>query len=146
MGLDWREDGTNEDHLGWRSRVRHRIFPYLEKVYGRGVKRVLARTAEIFAGEKEYWEREMGRIPQRPDVRDWRKKPVAWQRRAIRRWLMDRGVSGPSWGEIERVRKLIRGGATQRAQLRQGAGVGRSCNKLFWIKKMGLIAKAKAKC
>ena len=146
VGLNWREDATNEDRRGWRSRVRHQIFPYLEKVYGRDVKGVLGRTAEIFAGEKEYWETEIGKIPIHPDVREWRKKPLAWQRRAIRCWLMDRGYSGPSWGEIEGVRKLVQGGATLKAQLRGNTGVGRSRNKLFWIKKMGLIAKGKPKC
>jgi len=145
-GLDWREDATNEDRKGWRSRVRHRIFPYLEKVYGREVKGVLGRTAEIFAGEREYWEKEIGKMPNHPDVREWRKKPVAWQRRAIRCWLMDRGYSGSSWSEIESVRKLIQGGTTQKAQLRGHAGVARSRNKLFWIRKMGLIAKGKTKC
>lgn len=146
VGLDWREDATNEDRKGWRSRVRHLIFPYLEKTYGRKIKGVLARTSEIFAGEKEYWKKEIGKIPAHPDVREWRKKGVAWQRRAIRGWLMNRGYIGPSWAEIEGVRKLIQGGTTQTAQLRGRAGVGRSCNKLFWIKRMGLIAKAKTKC
>ena len=146
VGLDWREDGTNRDRKGWRSRVRHLIFPYLEKVYGREVKAVLARTAEIFWVEKEYWKKEIGKLPVHPDVREWRNQPVAWQRRAIRGWLVERGYSGPSWGEIEGVRKLIQGGVTQKAQLRGGAGVGRSRNKLFWIRRMGLIAKAKTKC
>jgi len=126
--------------------VRHQIFPYLEKIYGRQVKGVLARTSEIFSGEKEFWKKEIGKIPRHPDVRVWRNKPVAWQRRAIRCWLMDRGSSGPSWAEIEGVRKLIQGGRTHKAQLRGQAGVGRSRNKLFWIKRMGLIAKAKPKC
>ena len=145
-GLDWREDVTNEDRKGWRSRVRHQIFPYLEKVYGREVKGVLGRTAEIFAGEKEYWEKEIGKMPIHPDVREWRKKPLAWQRRAIRYWLMNRGYLGPTWGEIEGVRKVVQGGTTLKAQLRGDAGVTRSCNKLFWIKRMGLIAKGKPKC
>jgi len=145
-GLPWREDATNEDRRGWRSRVRHQIFPYLEKVYGRQVKGVLARTAEIFSGEKEYWKKEIGKIPRHPDVRKWRDKPQAWQRRAIRWWLTNQGYSGSSWVEIEGVRKLIEGGRTQKAQLRGDAGVGRSRNKLFWIRRMGLIAKAKTKC
>lgn len=145
-GLKWREDATNQDEKGWRSRVRHRVFPFLEKVYGRAIKGALARTADIFAGEKDYWAKEIGKIPVHPDVRDWRQKSLAWQRRAIRCWLVDRGYAGPSWSEIEGIVKLIRSSSTQRAQLRGNAGVGRRNNKLFWIKKMGLIAKAKSKC
>ena len=145
VGLNWREDATNADRKGWRSRVRHQILPYLEKQYGREVKGVLGRTAEIFSGEKEYWSEEIGKIPTCPDVRPWRKKPVAWQRRAIRVWLADRGHIGASWREIEGVRKVVLG-ESLRAQVKGDAGVGRSLNKLFWIKKMGLIAKGKSKC
>lgn len=145
-GLEWREDATNQDGVGWRSRVRHQIFPYLEKIYGREIQRVLGRTAEIFSAERNYWEKEIGKIPVHPDVRIWRKRPEAWQRRAIRLWLMDRGLSGPSWQEVENVRKLIEGGHTHKAQLRNNAGVFRRESKLFWIKEMALIAKGKSKC
>ena len=144
-GLDWREDATNEDRKGWRSRVRHQILPYLEKKYGREIKAVLGRTAEIFSGEKEYWTEVIGKIPACPDVRPWRKKPLAWQRRAIRAWLADRGHTGPTWREIEGVRKVVLG-ESLRVQVKGDSGVGRSLNKLFWIKRMGLIAKGKSKC
>lgn len=145
-GLEWREDATNHDGVGWRSRVRYRIIPYLEKVYGRGIQKVLGRTAGIFSGEKNFWEKEIGKLPIHPDVRIWRRKPEAWQRRAIRSWLMDRGLAGPSWQEVENVRQLIQKGPTHKAQLRNHAGVVRRQSKLFWIKKMALIAKGKSRC
>ena len=140
-GLAWREDATNEDGQSWRVRIRKKVFPFLAKMYGRDVRGALARTAEILAGEAEYWSREIGRLPQHPDVRLWRKKAVAWQRRAIRVWLAERGYAGPTFAEVEGVRRLVAGGATMTWQLRQGAGVRRSGNKLFYLKQMGLIAK-----
>jgi tRNA(Ile)-lysidine synthetase-like protein len=140
-GLRWREDKTNEDEKGWRSRVRHKVLPYLSKTYGREVRGALCRAAEIFAGEKEYWEKELGRISTRPDVREWKKKEVAWQRRAIRIWLGMRGHRGATFAEVEGVRKYVVMGKSSGWQFK-GGRVTRSKNKLFWIKEMGRIAHA----
>lgn len=140
-GLTWREDSSNQDEKSWRVRIRKRVFPFLAKIYGRDVRGVLARTAEIFSGEAEYWRKEIGKNPNRPDTRLWRLKPAAWQRRAIRYWLADRGYLGPTFAEVEGVRRVISGGLTSAWQLRGGAGVRRSGNKLFYLNKMGLIAK-----
>jgi tRNA(Ile)-lysidine synthetase-like protein len=142
-GLTWREDSTNQDEKSWRVRIRKKVFPFLAKIYGRDVRGALARTAEILSGEAEYWRKEMGVIPKHPDVRVWKKEPTAWQRRAIRAWLGQQGAAGPNFSEVEGVRKLISGGPTSAWQLRGGAGVRRSQNKLFYIKQMGLIAKAR---
>lgn len=140
-GLTWREDSTNEDPKSWRVRVRNRVFPFLSKIYGRDVRGALARTAEILAGEGDYWKKEIGKLSTHPDTRIWRKKAVAWQRRALRLWLADRGYAGPTFAEVEGLRRLLSGGPTAAWQLRQGAGVRRSGNKLFYLRKMGLIAK-----
>jgi len=140
-GLSWREDSTNQDEKSWRVRIRKKVFPFLATIYGRDVRGALARTAEILAGETEYWRGEIGRLPLHPDTKVWRRKPVAWQRRAVRIWLAGRGYEGPTFAEVEGVRKLISGGATQRWQLRGGAKVWRSQNKLFYDRQMGLIAK-----
>jgi len=130
VGLSWREDKTNEDERGWRSRVRHKVLPYLSKMYGREVRGALCRTAEIMAGEKEYWEKELGKISIHPDVREWRNKAVAWQRRAIRNWLGRQGYGGPSFAEVEGTRKLILGGSTATWQLRRSLLVTRKKGRL----------------
>jgi len=140
-GLTWREDKTNEDAKGWRVRIRKKVFPFLEKMYGRDVRGALVRTAEILAGESDYWREEVGNVPSHPDTRLWRAKPAAWQRRVVRLWLSERGYAGPTFTEVEGVRRLLSGGVTAVWQLRGGAGVRRSGNKLFYLNKMGLIAK-----
>ena len=142
-GLAWQEDSTNQDEKSWRVRIRKKVFPFLAKIYGRDVRGALGRTAEILAGEAEYWRREIGKVPLHPDTKIWRSKPAAWQRRAIRFWLAQRGYAGPTFAEVEGVRRVISGGPTAAWQLRGGAGVRRSQNKLFYIKQMGLIAKAR---
>jgi len=141
VGLAWREDQTNEDPKSWRVRIRKTVFPFLAKIYGRDVRGALARTAEILSGEGDYWRKEIGIVTKTPDTKVWRKKPVAWQRRALRFWLAGRGYAGPTFTEVEGIRRLLSGGSTTAWQLRQGAGVRRSGNKLFYLKKMGLIAK-----
>ena len=142
-GLSWREDKTNKDPKSWRVRIRKQVFPFLAKTYGRDVRGVLARTAEILSGEAEFWKQEIGKLPKHPDVRIWRNKPVAWQRRAIRIWLTEQGFDAPNFSEVEGVRRLIGGGQTAVWQLRKGAEVRRSGNKLFCLNKMGLIAKGR---
>jgi hypothetical protein len=122
-------------------RVRRKVFPFLAKMYGRDVRGALARTAEILSGEADYWRREIGKIPIRPDTKLWRSKPTAWQRRAVRFWLAERGYAGPTFAEVEGVRRVVSGGATAAWQLRGGAGVRRSQGKLLYIRRMGLIAK-----
>ncbi len=141
-GLKWREDSTNGDEKSWRVRIRKKVFPFLARMYGRDVRGALARTAEILSGEGDYWRKEIGSVPPHPDTRIWRKKPVAWQRRAIRMWLRKQDYPGPTFSEVEGIRQLLSGGATAAWQLRQGAGVRRSGNQLFYRRKMGLIAKA----
>ena len=142
-GLTWREDSTNRDEKSWRVRIRKKVFPFLAKIYGRDVRGALTRTAEILAGEADYWRKEIGKVPFHPDTTAWRSKSAAWQRRATRFWLAKCGYLGPTFSEVEGVRKLISGGPTSAWQLRGGAGVRRSQNKLFYIKQMGLIAKAR---
>ena len=98
----------------------------------REVRGALCRAAEIMAGEKEYWEKELGKISAHPDVREWRKKAVAWQRRAIRSWLGKRGHPGANLAEVEGVRRLLVGGKTAGWQVRGGGQVRRSGNRLSW--------------
>ena len=130
-GLRWREDQTNHDGKGWRSRVRQKVLPYLSKMYGREVRGALCRAAEILAGEREYWEKEIGKIPSHPDVREWRKKAVAWQRRAIRIWLGRQGYGGPSFAEVEGTRRLILAESTATCQLGRSLLVKRKKGRLF---------------
>ena len=130
-GLTWREDRTNEDEKSWRVRIRKKVFPFLAKMYGRDVRGALARTAEILSGESDYWRKEIGPIPRRPDTKIWRTKPVAWQRRAVRVWLGEQGYPGPTFHEVEGIRRLITGGLTSACQLRRGLLVKRRSGRLL---------------
>src|SRR5206468_221852 len=88
-----------------RNRFRHRIIPYLEKIFGRNIRPAIWRAAAI-AGEEEDWiDRQL------PDstnaelsVAKLRALPVALQRRAILKWLRAQKVSEVGFDVIDRVR------------------------------------------
>jgi tRNA(Ile)-lysidine synthase len=106
--IKFREDASNKNLNPLRNRVRHRIIPYLEKIFGRNIRLAIWRAAAI-AGEEEDWiDRQL------PDstnaqlsVVKLRPLPVALQRRAILKWLRAQKVSEVGFDVIERVRSLI---------------------------------------
>src|SRR5206468_2051996 len=106
--ITFREDASNKNLNPLRNRVRHRIVPYLEKIFGRNIRPAIWRAAAI-AGEEEDWiDRQL------PDstnaelsVAKLRALPVAIQRRAILKWLRAQKVSEVGFDVIERVRSLI---------------------------------------
>jgi tRNA(Ile)-lysidine synthase len=105
--LRFREDATNEDLTPVRNRIRHRIIPYLEKMYGRNIRQNIWRTAIIAADEEKWIESEL-RDSTHADLSivKLRALPIALQRRAILKWLRARNISNVGFDAIERVRSL----------------------------------------
>jgi tRNA(Ile)-lysidine synthase len=54
-GIHWREDPSNQDAAFSRNRIRHDLLPLLEREWNPGIRRGLARTAELLAGEESFW-------------------------------------------------------------------------------------------
>ncbi len=52
-GLPWSHDETNDQLVLSRNRIRHRIVPVLEREFGPGVRRTLARAADHLAAEDD---------------------------------------------------------------------------------------------
>jgi tRNA(Ile)-lysidine synthase len=106
--IKFHEDASNKNLNPLRNRIRHRIIPYLEKIFGRNIRPAIWRAAAI-AGEEEDWiDRQL------PDstnadlsVVKLHALPVALQRRAILKWLRAQKVSEVGFDVIERVRSLI---------------------------------------
>jgi tRNA(Ile)-lysidine synthase len=105
--LKFREDATNEDLTPVRNRIRRRIIPYLEKMYGRNIRQNIWRTAIIAADEEKWIESEL-RDPTHAalSVGKLRALPIALQRRALLKWLRARNISDIGFDAIERVRSL----------------------------------------
>jgi tRNA(Ile)-lysidine synthase len=59
LGIDWREDQTNEDQGFRRNAIRHEIMPRLER-YNPRVQEALARSATIIGHDADYMLKEAG--------------------------------------------------------------------------------------
>jgi tRNA(Ile)-lysidine synthase len=105
--LRFREDATNKNLTPLRNRIRHRIVPYLEKMFGRNIRQNIWRTAMIAADEEKWIESELPESKHADfPVGKLRALPIALQRRAVLKWLRAQNVSDVGFDVIERVRSL----------------------------------------
>ena len=132
--LKFRDDATNEELSARRNRMRHQIIPWLEKHSGRSVRATIWRAATVLAEEEDFLET---LIPadltkgEELNVAQLRPLPPALQRRAIRQWLMQRGVSDLGFAVVEEVRGLLAGGAPAKINLARGGHARRRAGKIF---------------
>lgn len=114
-GLKYREDATNESRGPVRNRMRHEIIPFIEKKFGREVRKSIWRAAAIAEEEDALLESILPnecRSAETLAVSGLRKLPIALQRRAIRALLMQQGVADIGFEVIEAVRDLLEPGAS----------------------------------
>ncbi len=108
--VPFREDQTNKELGPLRNRVRHRVIPYLEKAFGRNIRKSIWRAAMIAADENEWInaliEHETPASAEL-SVEKLRAEPVAVQRRVLQKWLGRHGVADVGYDLIERVRELL---------------------------------------
>ncbi len=106
--LKFREDPSNRSLQPTRNRFRHRIIPFLEKEFGRGIRKSIWRAAAVAGDENAFLEDSLSlRGDAKLRVKDLEKLPVALQRRAIRRWLRHHAVTNVGFELIESVRGLL---------------------------------------
>lgn len=135
QNLRFREDASNAELSSARNRIRHKILPYIEKQFGRGVRKSIWRAAQIWieeeallnsAAEKESLsgeDLEVGRL---------RASPLALQRRIIHRWLTQRDIAEVSFDLVESVRGLLNPGApSARVNLPGSRYVRRRAKRIF---------------
>jgi tRNA(Ile)-lysidine synthase len=106
--LEWLDDPTNLDPRHRRNALRLRGLPYLSRWAGRDVVPILARTADILETEEEYWQSILPATwPAELPLRTLRSQHPAWQRRALMAWLASRGVTDPTFEQIEAIRAML---------------------------------------
>jgi tRNA(Ile)-lysidine synthetase-like protein len=132
-GLRPRFDRSNEDTTYFRNRLRLELIPLLEQ-YNPGIRAVLARTAELMAGEAELlrasleaaWGQVVLPSPAGEvyfDLQAWRALPLGLQRATLRQAIyhLRRNLRDVNWVHIERAVWLAREGLTgQQATLVAG--------------------------
>jgi tRNA(Ile)-lysidine synthase len=133
--IPFREDQTNKELGPLRNRVRHRVIPYLEKVFGRNIRQSIWRAAMIAADENA-WSNAL--IDQDTlagaelSVEKLRAQPVAVQRRVLQKWLRQHEVADVGYDLIERVRELLAPGhSVAKTNLPGARHVRRRAKKIF---------------
>jgi len=132
--LEFRDDLTNEKLEARRNRIRHKIVPWLEKQFGRDVRKTIWRAAALLAEEEDYLESQvpLGLTNQSQlSVRKVGALPVALQRRTIRRWLGQEGIVDLGFDDIENVRLLLAGGTPAKINLPRDRHARRRAGKIF---------------
>jgi tRNA(Ile)-lysidine synthase len=131
--IKFREDASNKNLNPLRNRVRHRIIPYLEKVFGRNIRPAIWRAAAI-ANEEEAWID--NQLPDSSDIElsvaKLRALPVALQRRAIFKWLRAQNISEVGFDVIEKIRSVLEPAArVAKVNLAQDRHVRRRAGRIF---------------
>jgi tRNA(Ile)-lysidine synthase len=132
--LKFRDDASNESLQARRNRMRHKVIPWLEKQFGRNIRATIWRAATVLAEEDDLLETLTPDALTTSDdlkVAQLRTLPSALQRRAIRKWLLRRGVSELGFEVVERVRGLLRGGAPARINLARDRHARRRAGEIF---------------
>jgi tRNA(Ile)-lysidine synthase len=122
--LEPRFDRSNEDLTIYRNRLRHELLPLLEK-HNPAIRRILAHTAEVMAGDEEIlraglhaaWQ-EMalpgGQNEVLFDLGRWRALSLGLQRASLREAIhrLRRTLRDIHWDHVERAVWLAREGKT----------------------------------
>lgn len=133
--IEFREDQTNKDLGPLRNRVRHRMIPYLEKVFGRNIRQSVWRAAMIAADENAWMNSLIeSELPAASElsIGRLRAQPVAMQRRMLQKWLRQHEIADLSYDLIERVRELLEPeGKVAKTNLPGARHVRRRAKKIF---------------
>ena len=136
-GIEWREDSTNLSDFALRNRIRHRLLPEIEAVFGRDVRAAVLRAADLAALD-EAWARES--LPEAPRASSGNGLAVdallplhaAARRRLLLAWLRSSGVPDCGLAEVARTEEVLLSKARPaKASLPGGNVVRRRAGELF---------------
>jgi tRNA(Ile)-lysidine synthase len=107
LGLAVVRDPSNDDLRFLRNRVRAELLPLCDRIAGRDVVPVLARQAELLAGDADLLDA-VGELLDPTDAAALAAAPTAQARRAVRGWLAGDGPYPPPADAVERVLEVAR--------------------------------------
>ena len=105
--IPFREDASNLETVHTRNKLRLAVLPAIEKALGPAFRKTIPRAAEIFRAEDDCLSALVPKIGETLSCKELRSLPLAIQRRAVLRWLRERGVFEPGWEETQRVLSLL---------------------------------------
>ncbi len=138
--LSHREDESNASReLSTRNRWRLDLLPAIERALGRDPRPAVWRLAEMARDEEAAISAEIAVVfsgivrGERLSLAPLRALPVAWQRRVLKRWLMERGVPDIGFDLVERVRAILppRGAPAAKVNLPGGGHARRRAGELL---------------
>jgi tRNA(Ile)-lysidine synthase len=127
-GLEPVVDPSNQDPRFLRNRIRHELLPLCSALAGRDLVPVLARQAELLAGDADLLDA-LSELVDPTDGRAVAEAPESVARRAVRSWLRGDAEHPPSLAAVERVLSVARGEA-RATELPGGQRVSRSGGRL----------------
>ena len=113
LGMPAWDDPHNHDHRFTRVRLRDEVLPLLEDVLGGGVAQALARTAAALREDTDALDALAGADLTSAsrggalDIAAIDHLPAALRRRVIRGWLLARGATGLTDGQLRGVDALL---------------------------------------
>lgn len=127
-GLEPVTDPSNQDPRFLRNRIRHDLLPLCSALAGRDLVPVLARQAELMAGDADLLDA-LSDLVDPTDGPALAQAPESVGRRAVRSWLRGDAEHPPSLAAVERVLAVARGDA-RATELPGGQRVSRSRGRL----------------
>jgi tRNA(Ile)-lysidine synthase len=128
LGLRAVVDPSNLDPRHLRNRIRHELLPLCSALAGRDVVPVLARQAEVLAGDAHLLD-ELGALVDPEDARALAAAPDAVARRSVRGWLAGDGAHPPPLDAVDRVLEVARN-QRRATEVPGGQRVTRSAGRL----------------
>lgn len=127
-GLEPVVDPSNQDPRFLRNRIRHELLPLCSALAGRDLVPVLARQAELMAGDADLLAA-LSDLVDPADGRALADTPESVGRRAVRSWLRGDAEHPPSLAAVDRVLSVARG-ESRATELPGGQRVSRSGGRL----------------
>ena len=133
--IPYREDSSNGSGFALRNRIRHRLLPEIEAVFGRDARAAILRASGLATLDEAWAAEALGDLPRRGeglDVKVLRSFTVARRNRMILSWLRESGVPDCGLAEVGRVAEvLLSDRRPAKASLPGGLHVRRRAGVLF---------------
>lgn len=134
-GVAFREDASNASDFALRNRIRNRLLPEIESVFGRDVRAAILRAAGLAALDEAWVAESLGELPRRGaglGVAALRAMPSARRNRLLLSWLRAAEVPDCGAAEVEGVALvLLSDSRPAKANLPGGFHVRRRAGELF---------------